>query len=183
MSEPQLISAAVARLREDWRWASRDAWFSAIGGSMWVPRVVRRLIYSIAGASVRSAPGMKFVFAGSPRNLTVGTGVYMNRAVFIEAIAPVKIGDGCALGMEAMILTSHHPVHPVDGWQQDAEGRGVTIGDRVWIGARAIVLPGSIIESEVVVAAGAVVTGTCLSRGIYAGVPARRIRDYDDLRP
>lgn len=181
MSRSGSISAIAGRLGEDWRWALEDTWFSAVGGSKWTPRIIRRLIYHIGGASMQSAPGMKFVFAGRPRNLTIGRGVYMNSGVFVEAIAPVTVGDACSLGMQVMILTSHHPVDPVDGWQDKPEGRGVTIGERVWIGARAIVLPGAVIESDVVIAAGAIVTGKCLSRGIYAGVPARRIRDFDDM--
>jgi acetyltransferase-like isoleucine patch superfamily enzyme len=39
------------------------------------------------------------------------------------------------------------------------------------------VLPGAVVESGCVVAAGAVVTGHCLADGVYAGVPARRLRD------
>ena len=55
----------------------------------------------------------------------------------------------------------------------------MTIGDRVWLGARVLVLPGAVIEPDVVVAAGAVVAGRLESHGLYAGVPARRIRTYE----
>lgn len=177
--ESTALADVVTRLREDFRWAWEFTLLSSIGGSIWVPRILRRLIYHLAGASMQSPPGIRFIFAGKARNLTVGRGVYMNRGVFIEAIAPVTIGNECALGMEAMILTSHHPIDKRGNWQQDAEGRAVKIGDRVWVGARAIILPGAVVESDVVIAAAAVVTGTCRARGVYAGVPARRIRDYD----
>ncbi len=150
---------------------------------MWTPRIVRRLIYSAAGASVLSAPGVKLIYAGRPSNLTVGRGVYMNRGVFIEAIAPVSVGHECSLGMEAMILTSHHPIDRSGRWQKLAEGHPVSIGDRVWIGARAVILPGATIDSDVVIAAAAVVTGHCRSHGLYAGVPARRIRELNEQPP
>ena len=172
--------AAGSRLREDLRLAWGQQVFSAIGGAVWMPRTGRRLIYQAGGASMQSAPGARFVFIGQPRNLTVGRCTYMNVGVFVEAIAPVRIGDDCALGMEVMILTSHHPIDRRGSWDPIAHGRPVTIGDRVWIGARALLLPGASVESNVVVAAGAVVSGHCHSRGLYAGVPARRIRSFDD---
>jgi maltose O-acetyltransferase len=52
----------------------------------------------------------------------------------------------------------------------------VTIGDRVWLGVGAIVLPGVTIADDVVVGAGAVVTRDCPVPGLYAGVPAVRVR-------
>ena len=175
-------SSFLGRLHQDVRWATSHALLNSVGGSVWLPRVARRLIYRAAGASMRSAPGMRFVFAGDPRNLSVGTAVYFNYGVFIEAIAPVTVGEYCAFGMEAMVLTSHHPVDRFGHWSHSAVGRPVTIGDRVWVGARALILPGAVIESGVVIAAGAVVSGTCRAGGIYAGVPARRIREFDDPR-
>jgi maltose O-acetyltransferase len=168
----------LARLREDFVWATQYTLFSGIGGSIWAPRVLRRLIYTWAGARMASSPGGKFTFAGKARNLTVGSGVYMNLGVFIEATAPVTIGEESALGMEVMVLTSHHPLDEHGRWQKDAAGKPVVIGDRVWIGARAVILPGAVIENDVVIAAGAIVTGHCLAHSVYAGVPAKRIREF-----
>ncbi|WP_372495087.1 acyltransferase [Nocardioides pinisoli] len=49
-----------------------------------------------------------------------------------------------------------------------------------WIGAAVTVLPGVTIGPGCVVAAGSVVTADCQANGLYAGVPARRIRDLPD---
>ena len=111
---------------------------------------------------------------------TIGTGVFCNKHVSIEAVAPVTIGDDTAIGMQVLIVTSHHGIDAAGDWDRTASGRAVAIGQRVWIGARTMVLPGAVIEDDVVVAAGAVVAGHLRSGGLYAGVPARRIRD---LRP
>ena len=54
--------------------------------------------------------------------------------------------------------------------------RSIYVGDRVWIGAGAIILGGVKIESDSVVAAGAVVTKNVPSRCVVAGVPARVIK-------
>jgi acetyltransferase-like isoleucine patch superfamily enzyme len=51
----------------------------------------------------------------------------------------------------------------------------VKIGDDVWIGARAVILPGVTIGSRCVVAAGAVVKSDVPDGTIVAGVPARPV--------
>lgn len=156
----------------------RSVALAEVAGYTFVPRLWRRRLLLAAGADVHSAPGRNFRFAGEHANLRVGRGSYMNRRVSIEAIAPVTIGDTCHLGPEVMVLTSHHPIDDSGSWTFGAEGREVTIGDKVWIGARAVILPGAVIESEVIIAAGAVVTGRCESFGVYGGVPARRLKSF-----
>lgn len=172
------IRSVASRLGEDLRFAVSSQILTGVAGSWWTPRAVRRLIFRAAGAQVGSAPGPGFVLAGRARNLSLGHSVYFNQRVFIEAVGRVEIGDHSAIGMEAMILTSHHRIDRAGRWSDESEPRPVLIGERVWIGARSLILPGTIIESNVVVAAGAVVTGHLRSFGVYAGVPARRIRDY-----
>jgi maltose O-acetyltransferase len=76
-----------------------------------------------------------------------------------------------------MVVTSHHPTLPDGTVSRVAEPRPVTIGDRVWVGARAQILPGVRIAADAVIAAGAVVTKDCPVAGVYAGVPARLIRE------
>jgi maltose O-acetyltransferase len=171
----------VGHLRDDFRMARGHLLLTVLGGSVLLPGTARKLIYRSAGASMESPPGFKLVFAGQPENLTIKDNVYMNQRVFIEAVGPVVIGSHCAIGMEVMILSSHHAVDSTGTWDPVASGRPVTIGDRVWIGARAIVLPGATIDSDVIIAAGAVVAGHCESYGVYAGVPARRIREFPQL--
>ena len=107
----------------------------------------------------------------------------MNEGVFIEATASVVIGDDCDFGMDSMILTSHHPINNAGHVSRLPQGRPVAIGDRVWVGARALILPGAIIESDVIIAAGAVVRGHCQAGIMYAGVPARQIRDVTRSAP
>ena len=55
----------------------------------------------------------------------------------------------------------------------------VTIGDGVWIGACVTILPGVTIGPSCMVASGAVVSGDCEPNGLYAGNPARRVRELD----
>lgn len=85
---------------------------------------------------------------------------------------PIGVGSDVSIGPEAAILTLGH-----DPCSADFADRGgpVTIGDYVWIGFRAIVLPGVTIGEGAVVAAGAVVSRDVPPFTIVAGNPARPI--------
>ena len=86
----------------------------------------------------------------------------------------IHIGNDVSIGPEATILTlGHDPQSP------DFADRGgdVVIGERVWIGYRAIILPGVTIGDGAVVAAGAVVTKDVEQYSIVAGAPAKKIKD------
>jgi maltose O-acetyltransferase len=86
------------------------------------------------------------------------------------------------VGPECAFLTSHHNITMPHGRLVIGRPvfRDITIGARVWIGFRSTFLPGSSVEDDVVIAAGAVVSGH-LSRGwIYGGVPARKIRPIQE---
>lgn len=84
----------------------------------------------------------------------------------------ITTGSDVSVGPEAAILTlGHDPQSP----NFDLRGGDVTIGDRAWIGCRALVLPGITIGDGAVVAAGAVVTKDVEPYSIIAGNPARVI--------
>jgi len=124
-SRGRRVLAAVA---DDLRAARSQLLYSTVGGSALLPGAGRRLLFAFAGAHVRSAPGTGFRFSGRPSNLTVGADVYMNQGVFIEAHAPVVIGDGCLLGMDAMIVTNNHPVDPAGRISPQGEAVAVAGG-------------------------------------------------------
>lgn len=85
---------------------------------------------------------------------------------------PIRIGRDVSIGPEAAILTlGHDPRSP----HFADRGGSVTIGDHVWIGFRAIVLPGVTVGEGAVVGAGAVVSRDVPPFTIVAGNPARPI--------
>jgi maltose O-acetyltransferase len=84
----------------------------------------------------------------------------------------IRTGDDVSIGPEAAILNlGHDPQSP------DFADRGgdVIIGNRVWIGYRAVILPGVKINDGAVVGAGAVVTKDVEAFTVMAGNPARKI--------
>lgn len=85
---------------------------------------------------------------------------------------PIVIGSDVSIGPEAAILTlGHDPRSP----EFADRGGPVSIGDRAWIGYRALVLPGVCIGEGAVVGAGSVVTRDVPPFAIVAGNPARVI--------
>jgi acetyltransferase-like isoleucine patch superfamily enzyme len=109
--------------------------------------------------------------------IRIGSGSYLNRNTEIVAAASVEIGRDCKIGRDVLVMdTDQHalPDHPL-------EARPVVIEDRVWIGARAIVLKGVRIGHDSVVGAGSIVTRSVPPRTVVAGQPARVIRSIEAL--
>jgi maltose O-acetyltransferase len=166
------------------RQAYIELWAMTVGvlvngvlGSGLTPRPLRLLGYRLLGARVRSGnifPGLRVY--GSMRNLEIGRRTFLNAECYLEPVGPIRIGEGCQFGPQVMVVTSHHPTLPDGTVSRVAQARAVVIGDRVWVGARAQILPGVRIADDVVIAAGAVVTRDCEEPGVYAGVPARLVR-------
>jgi acetyltransferase-like isoleucine patch superfamily enzyme len=84
-----------------------------------------------------------------------------------------EIGDNCTMGLYAVIYGHIHD-YEKDTILLDR----ITIGNNVVIGAGAFIMPGAIIEDDVKIATGAVVTkGQRLKKGrVYAGIPAKEIK-------
>lgn len=127
------------------------------------------------------------------RHVKIGTWSFVNfGATFLDANM-ITLGDFVAVGPNVQFITDTHPVRPEDRYQPAQDGDTlpfrvinyalpITVGDYVWIGAGAIILPGITIGEGAVVAAGSVVTKDVAPRMIVAGNPARELRSVDDQR-
>ena len=105
-------------------------------------------------------------------------GDYTRIGLHNTVIGPVTIGSHVNLAQGIVVTALNHnfenPKLRID--EQGVSTQPVTIGDDVWIGANAVILPGVAIGSHVVVAAGAVVTKDVPSHTLVAGVPAKVIK-------
>jgi maltose O-acetyltransferase len=91
----------------------------------------------------------------------------------------VEIGPHTIIATDVRIIAHDAAIKRLTGY---TEVRPVTIGERCYIGAGAIVLPGSVIGDEAIIGAGALVRGEIPSRTLAVGTPARVIADIDELR-
>jgi acetyltransferase-like isoleucine patch superfamily enzyme len=106
--------------------------------------------------------------------IRIETGTYLNRNVEIVAAQMVAIGRDCMIARDVIIMDTDQ--HPVPG--RDLSVRPVMIEDRVWIGARAIVLKGVTIGHDSIVGAGAIVTKSVPPHSVVVGPAARTIRTH-----
>jgi len=110
--------------------------------------------------------------------VSLGAGSHLGAYCHVNAVhGEVRIGDDVAIGPGVMIISYSNAYVPGQAIADSKHTADVVIGDHVFIGANVTVLPGSIIESRVVVGAGAVVKGTLESGGVYVGAPCRRVRE------
>ncbi len=107
--------------------------------------------------------------------VSIGRNSRIERNCTIDARSPLTIGDNVALSPEVMILAGTHDVNDPDFKNSEVGPWAVSIEDHVWIGSRAIIMPGVTVGRGAVVAAGAVVTKDVPPLTIVAGVPAKPI--------
>jgi acetyltransferase-like isoleucine patch superfamily enzyme len=87
----------------------------------------------------------------------------------------VRIGDDCFIAHGVMFINdTFHRGGPAKG--DRALWRSTTIGNRVSIGSNATIMPVTVCD-DVVIGAGAVVTRDITEKGVYAGNPARKLRE------
>ncbi|MBV6550773.1 acyltransferase [Acinetobacter soli] len=105
--------------------------------------------------------------------IEVDNGTYFSGPITLHSKKKIIIGKNCAISWNCTIIDSNF--HKID-YDADIVTKEINIGDRVWIGNNVIILPGSVIENDVIIGAGSVVKGHLLENGIYAGNPAKLIR-------
>jgi acetyltransferase-like isoleucine patch superfamily enzyme len=152
------LEARLSRYPLRWRaygiWArrrfNRSGWIACAG--LPLPRV-RNLGGVVEVGNCLFFSGVRLEIGAGAR-LTIGDGTFLNRNVEVIAGKEVSIGSDCKIGWDVVILdTDQHPT-PGRGW----DIRPVRIGDRVWIGARAMILKGVTIGDDAIVGAGSIVT-------------------------
>lgn len=114
----------------------------------------------------------------------IGTGTWIGAFTLIDGSGGLTIGEGCDISSGVHIYTHSSARRCVTGRRYpEVDREPVTIGDRVFIGANAVINMGVTIGDEAVVGAGAVVTASVSPRTIVAGVPARVIGTVDLVDP
>lgn len=134
---------------------------------------VRRFFYRVAGVKIGKGStihmGTKFY---DPKNIVVGKDTIVGEGAVLDGREKLTIGNHVDIASEVMIYNSQHDIHSGDFRPVSAP---VVIEDYVFIGPRAIILPGVRLGKGSVVGAGAVVTKDVEAYKIVAGIPAKEI--------
>jgi maltose O-acetyltransferase len=135
---------------------------------------------SIGTGCIYKSLSTKFVNA---RNISIGDYTQIGPRCLVDGTGGVSFGKGCILAPEVVIYSRTHNFNsdlnalPFDDVTITNE---VAIGNYVWIGLRAIILPGVSIGDGAVIGAGAVVSKDVASCAVVVGNPAKAVR-YRDL--
>jgi acetyltransferase-like isoleucine patch superfamily enzyme len=112
--------------------------------------------------------------AGAGARLVIGARTFLNYGCSLGAMELIQIGERCLIGNYVNIIDNDF--HDLEQRDRMPASRPVIIGDDVWLGTRAIVLPGVHIGQGAVVGAGSVVTRDVPAWTVVAGNPARVVR-------
>lgn len=145
----------------------------------WVGHVplhcARRFFYRLAGVRIgKGSTVHMWCNFFDPHGIYIGEDTIVGEHAFLDGREALKIGDHVDIASEVLIYNSQHNVDAEDFRAEEAP---VEIEDYVFIGPRAIILPGVKIGEGAVVAAGAVVVKDVVPYTIVGGVPAQFIRE------
>lgn len=136
---------------------------------------IRWLIYRGAGVKIGKGShiylGTQFFY---PAGVEIGKGTAIGQNAFLDGRDKLKIGDHVDIASDVMIYNCEHDIESEDFHAVCAP---VEIGAYVFIGPRAIILPGVKIGKGAIIAAGAVVTKDVAEFTIVGGVPAKIISE------
>lgn len=142
----------------------------------------KRIIYTWLGCEIEN--GTKITSSAkiyTSGKLIIGenTWIGLNAFIVTSGQGTIKIGRYVSIGPQVFIGTGTHEINP---YGPRIAGKGInkdiTIGDGVWIGARAVILPGVTIGEMSIIGAGAVVTKDIESYSLAAGIPATVVKHY-----
>ncbi len=128
----------------------------------------------LLGAQIhaRASLQISILVFGPPTRLKIGAETVINPEVRLDARGGLTIGNNVSISREVFILSMGHDYNCSNFSLKAAP---VVIEDDVWIGIRAVVMPGVTLHNGSVIAANATVTRDTDPWGIYAGSPARKI--------
>lgn len=109
-----------------------------------------------------------------PWNLEVGAHSWIGEKVWLDSLAPIKIGAHCCLSQGVVIMTGNH------NYKQpsfDLLVKEVVLEDGVWLGAGSMLAPGTCCRSHSVLSLLSVASGELEAYSVYRGNPALKVRE------
>lgn len=110
-------------------------------------------------------------------NIKFGKNFYANHNLTILDVNIVEFGDNVMCGPNVQIYTAGHPLDAKERISGLEFGKAIKIGNNVWIGGGAIILPNVTIGDNAVIGAGSLVSKDVPSNVVVAGNPAKIIKE------
>ena len=176
--DDQLLSAkqVAQKIKNRTRAVCLEFWLMILRWVSYVPsHTFRRFFYRLAGIKMgKGAVIHMWANFFQPKNIKIGEDTIIGDRCFLDGRGPLSIGSHTDIASQVLIYNSEHDINSEDF---GAIVSPVEIGDWVFIGPRAIILPGVKIGKGAVVAAGAVVTKDVPDFAVVGGVPAQKISE------
>jgi len=142
----------------------------------WLKIFLLRIFGAKIGEGVVLKPSINVKY---PWNLEIGDYSWVGENVWLDSLAPIRIGSNCCVSQGVYFCTGSHD------WSDPAFGliiKPIIVEDGVWVGAKSILLPGITLGSHSIVSAGSVITQHTDPYIIYAGNPAKMVKQREILR-
>ena len=159
----------------------------AILGSAFMPASLRGKLMRLLGFKMAPNSCVWSNCSFRSKRIEFGSEVFINVGFFYDGADRVVIEDNVRMGQFVRLITATHEIGPShQRCLVAAVAKPITIESGCWIGTGVTILPGVTIRRGCVIAAGSIVTESTRPDGLYAGVPARFVRNLPtnpDLAP
>ncbi len=112
-------------------------------------------------------------------SIEIGENTFINNnAVIIADRSSICIGKACLIGAHFSVMDSDfHGLEPQERFSENYKTKAVTVGDNVFIGNNVTITKGVTVGKNAVIGTGSIVTSDVPENTIYAGNPARFVRN------
>ena len=136
----------------------------------------RKLLAQILGRELdESSTILPPFYVDYGKNITIGKNVWVQQCCTFFDRGGIVIGDDVFIAPKVNLITLNHVMNPFE--RSSTIAKPIKIGNRVWIGIAATIMPGVTVGDNSIIAAGAVVTKDVPPNCIVAGVPAKKIKE------
>jgi len=140
------------------------------------PQEVRNILSKITGSEIDNSVQVLTPFnTDFGANIRLGKDVFINKSCMFVDLGGIKLEEKVLIGPDVKILSVNHPLDPKI--RRGVILKSVKIKRNAWIGAGVTVCPGVTIGENSIIGAGSVVTKDVPSNTVYAGVPAKFIKN------
>lgn len=140
---------------------------------------IRKILYRLYGIKIgHGSRIMIHVIIFHPQEVTIGCGSIVNSYALLDGRGGLVIGNNVNISMYAILYSASHKSYSPSFEYYTSK---TIIEDCCWIGTRSIVMPGSIVRRNSIIAVNSTFKGISENAGIYVGVPAKFLK-YRDLK-
>ncbi|MFL5745284.1 MAG: sugar O-acetyltransferase [Niastella sp.] len=143
------------------------------------PDEIRKILSEITGTMIDGSVSVfPPIYINYGRHLSIGKNVFINFDCTFLTLGGITTEDNVLIGPGVKLLSEGHPLSPEE--RHSLLPGKIHIGQNVWIGAGATILPGITVGPNAVVAAGAIVTKNVPANTVVAGIPAKCIKTIEN---